>query len=141
MPMPRFLYRAERTPGAGGPATVEIFRRTQQQERRVGLLNPRCDLRNHSPDGFQWGYAGSGPAQLALALCVHSLIAELIDNADAGTDVASRSRVALCERRALAVYQNFKFTILAGQQADRWSMDDVQIRDAITALEAQGITA
>ena len=25
-------------------------------------------LRNHSPDGFNWGYAGSGPSQLALAL-------------------------------------------------------------------------
>lgn len=23
---------------------------------------------NHSPDGFAWGYSGSGPAQLALAL-------------------------------------------------------------------------
>lgn len=25
---------------------------------------------NHSPDGFNWGYAGSGPAQLALAICI-----------------------------------------------------------------------
>lgn len=25
-------------------------------------------LFNHSPDGFNWGYGGSGPAQLALAL-------------------------------------------------------------------------
>lgn len=25
-------------------------------------------LRRHSPAGFAWGYAGSGPAQLALAL-------------------------------------------------------------------------
>ena len=25
-------------------------------------------LRNHSPDGFAWGYGGSGPAQLALAI-------------------------------------------------------------------------
>jgi len=25
-------------------------------------------LRLHSPDGFQWGYGGSGPAQTALAL-------------------------------------------------------------------------
>lgn len=25
-------------------------------------------LWNHSPDGFAWGYGGSGPAQLALAL-------------------------------------------------------------------------
>ena len=23
---------------------------------------------NHSPDGFNWGYEGSGPAQLALAI-------------------------------------------------------------------------
>ena len=25
-------------------------------------------LRNHSPDGFNWGYGGSGPAQLALGI-------------------------------------------------------------------------
>ena len=25
-------------------------------------------IRNHSPDGFAWGYSGSGPAQLALAI-------------------------------------------------------------------------
>lgn len=25
---------------------------------------------NHSPDGFNWGYGGSGPAQLALAICM-----------------------------------------------------------------------
>jgi hypothetical protein len=26
------------------------------------------ELANHSPSGFSWGYSGSGPAQLALAL-------------------------------------------------------------------------
>jgi len=26
------------------------------------------ELANHSPSGFEWGYGGSGPAQLALAL-------------------------------------------------------------------------
>lgn len=31
-------------------------------------LNPRLDVRNHSPTGFSWGYAGSGPSQLALAI-------------------------------------------------------------------------
>lgn len=25
-------------------------------------------VRNHSPTGFSWGYGGSGPAQLALAI-------------------------------------------------------------------------
>ena len=29
---------------------------------------PSQELWNHSPDGFNWGYGGSGPAQLALAL-------------------------------------------------------------------------
>lgn len=29
---------------------------------------PSQKLYNHSPDGFQWGYGGSGPAQLALAI-------------------------------------------------------------------------
>jgi hypothetical protein len=34
------------------------------------LLDPKESQRhrNHSPDGFNWGYGGSGPAQLALAV-------------------------------------------------------------------------
>lgn len=34
----------------------------------VRALAPRLDLVNHSPTGFAWGYGGSGPAQLALAI-------------------------------------------------------------------------
>lgn len=38
----------------------------------VELLPDRSlELRRHSPDGFAWGYGGSGPAQLALALLLH----------------------------------------------------------------------
>lgn len=29
---------------------------------------PSQKIFNHSPDGFNWGYGGSGPAQLALAV-------------------------------------------------------------------------
>lgn len=36
--------------------------------RQIKKLPPRLDLYNHSPTGVSWGYAGSGPAQLALAL-------------------------------------------------------------------------
>lgn len=36
-------------------------------------LPPRLDLFNHSPSGFSWGYSGSGPAQLALAILAHHL--------------------------------------------------------------------
>jgi len=35
-------------------------------------LDTRTDLRNHSPTGFSWGYGGSGPAQLALAMTAHA---------------------------------------------------------------------
>src|SRR5262245_26367929 len=35
---------------------------------RGHLLSARRDLFNHSPCGFEWGYGGSGPAQLALAI-------------------------------------------------------------------------
>ncbi|MHC3381812.1 DUF6166 domain-containing protein [Haloarcula sp. H-GB5] len=41
-------------------------------EKRPGQerLTPdrSLELVNHSPSGFEWGYGGSGPAQLALAL-------------------------------------------------------------------------
>ena len=36
-------------------------------------LDSRRDLWNHSPTGFEWGYCGSGPAQLALALLADHL--------------------------------------------------------------------
>jgi hypothetical protein len=29
---------------------------------------PSLQVWNHSPDGFNWGYGGSGPSQLALAI-------------------------------------------------------------------------
>ena len=37
-------------------------------------LHPRKSLAvyNHSPDGFAWGYGGSGPAQLALAILLRA---------------------------------------------------------------------
>jgi len=53
------------------PAPVE----TVLAEVRIGgrvPLPPRLDLIPHSPTGFGWGYGGSGPAQLALALLAHA---------------------------------------------------------------------
>ncbi len=31
-------------------------------------LDPHDDLVNHSSNGFEWGYSGSGPSQLAFAI-------------------------------------------------------------------------
>jgi hypothetical protein len=68
-------------------------------------LAPRLDLRNHSPAGFEFGYEGSGPAQLALAI--------LVDH--------------LGEESALAVYQEFKRAVVARLEGDEWSLSSEQV--------------
>jgi hypothetical protein len=75
-------------------------------------LAPRNDLRNHSPDGFEWGYGGSGPAQLALAICTH----------------------AAGDRVGQGVYHDFKFAVIARITADVWSMTRQEVLDTIRAL-------
>ena len=56
------IYYSEKTGDGAGPKTVfkDRFKKTK--------LPLRTDLVNHSPSGFSWGYRGSGPAQLALAV-------------------------------------------------------------------------
>ena len=47
------------------------------ENRNVWLDGKKLDPRpsqnyiNHSPDGFNWGYGGSGPSQLALAIVLN----------------------------------------------------------------------
>lgn len=52
---------------------VDVFRFADHEDPALTRLAIRHDLRNHSPDGFEWGYCGSGPAQLALALLADAL--------------------------------------------------------------------
>lgn len=77
-------------------------------------LNPRFDIRNHSPTGFEWGYSGSGPAQLALAICADAL----------GDDA-----------RARAVYQDFKSEVISGLRGSRWTMDAKFVREVVEEIE------
>lgn len=73
--------------------------------------------RNHSPDGFAWGYGGSGPAQLALAI--------LLEETDRKTAV---------ER-----YQDFKWKVIANLPHDfvdggspdqaQWTLRSEEIRN------------
>ena len=63
------LYKGIRTT-EGGPQCV--WKEVPQSDGRRGQVAldpvPSQKIWNHSPDGFQWGYGGSGSAQLALAL-------------------------------------------------------------------------
>ena len=68
-------------------------------------------LRNHSPNGFEWGYGGSGPAQLALAI--------LLEEVD--------------EDCALNLYQDFKWVVIARLDGE-WMMDSNSIQSALESL-------
>lgn len=89
---------------AGAEVTITVDGKTES-------LPPRLDLRNHSPNGFEWGYSGSGPAQLALAMC-----AALV-----GDRVAER------------VYQGVKERRVSGIHCDEWTMSGSHVLRAIEA--------
>lgn len=80
------------------------------------MLPPRADLRNHSPDGFEWGYAGSGPAQLSLAICAHAI------NNDA---------------RAQRVYQHFKARVVQHWKENAWEISRERVLEIVEQIESE----
>jgi hypothetical protein len=50
------------------PGPVPVFK-ISYPEGTVESLSPRLEEVNHSPDGFNVGYMGSGPHQLSYAMC------------------------------------------------------------------------
>jgi hypothetical protein len=98
-------YRGER--GADGASRVWIecpANAGETQERSELPLH--LEVRAHSPTGFAWGYGGSGPAQLALALLVDAL-----------------GEREMAERH----YQTFKRTHV-GQWGEKWTITAEEIR-------------
>jgi len=88
---PEALYFAKKVSSCGHqPVFKKLLPDGEVTRFTPGTSQKLC---NHSPDGFQWGYGGSGPAQLALALLL-----------DATTDPET----------ALAYYQAFKWDTVSG---------------------------
>jgi len=83
-------------------------------------LNPRYDLANHSPDGFEYGYNGSGPSQLALAILANEFDDEI----------------------ALRHYQAFKFNYIALLERDKdHTFDSDQLTHILMTLGFQRVVA
>jgi len=76
-------------------------------------LNPRRDLWNHSPSGFEWGYGGSGPAQLALAI--------LADHC--GND-----------KEAFNFHHRFKWAVIAELPSRHWTLTSLEIDEVLQIL-------
>ena len=85
----------------------------------------RRDLYDHS-EGFAWGYHGSGPAQLALALLAHHLESRRGERSD--EEKAARTN------SILAMHQNFKGEVIArlGYRCSGWIMKSSDIHDWIS---------
>ena len=73
---------------------------TPDLEWKFAQLPARTELRDHSPAGFEFGYAGSGPAQLSLAILADALGPE----------------------RAFHLYQKFKREFVARAAGDEFKV-------------------
>lgn len=83
------------------------------EEGQTRPLPLHLEVRNHSPSGFEWGYAGSGPAQLALAMCIEML----------------------GPQRAQVVYQQVKDRLVATIQADAWALHAATVANVVRAMD------
>lgn len=72
---------------------------------------------NHSPTGFEWGYAGPTSAQLALAILM---------------DVLGD------KPRAIGWHQSFKRDVIASLPQDRWTLTAEQVLATVARLEGPG---
>lgn len=73
-------------------------------------------VRNHSPAGLNWGYGGSGPAQLALAMLL-----------DWFEDVGF----------AVAYYQRFKTAFIAPIDRDEFRISGAELRAWLDAINEE----
>jgi len=80
--------------------TRKIWISKEGEEYHELLPHKSQTIYNHSPDGFCWGYGGSGPSQLALALMLE------VNDPDV----------------AINYYQDFKWNVIA-----KLSQDDFEI--------------
>jgi len=109
----KISYIGNKTDGGSGPQTVI----RHQSDGHDFPLNPSWSQKvwNHSPDGFQWGYGGSGPSQLALAI--------LLD-------------VTGDEERSVRLHQDFKWDKIA-QLDDSFVLTVDEIHDWLASKKQE----
>jgi len=75
-----------------------------------------CTVVHHSPTGFEIGYGGSGPADLALNILAYFF---------PGLDV--KCAAGHCSNRAWGLHQSFKWNFLAGMPREGGTITAAQI--------------
>jgi hypothetical protein len=79
----------------------------------------------HSPDGFEWGYEGSGPSELARCILIDFL--DQHEEAERGDPWARVPRVS---------YQEFKRLFIAGAAKEGFMLDGTEIAAWVHEQEA-----
>jgi hypothetical protein len=76
-------------------------------------LDPRLDIKTLSSSGFEWGYEGGGPGQLALAI--------LADHFGDGG-------------KALALFASFRGNVIANLGSEQWILTSDKIESALQGV-------
>ena len=115
-------YQGRRQKNGTAWVTVQATTPNGAPKLRRLPLGPSLRLFNHSPTGFEWGYGGSGPAQLALAILLHYAGAE-------GRHSASW---------AVRHHQAFKWHFVANWHKDGFVLHTEEIDVWVRSLDAKG---
>jgi len=83
---------------------------------------PLRHINFHSPDGFEWGYGGSGPADLALAILVDFLSEDPVA-------VQTYAKTGRGEpSAAVHAHQRFKDKFIVGLPKEHWRLREDEIK-------------
>ena len=95
---------------------------------------PLPHIVRHSPTGFEWGYGGSGPADLAL-----SILADYLGEQEAVRRyIRPMGWVTENEPLTCRLYQQFKWAFVARFDRQSWRLTGAEIA---AWLRAQGVEA
>lgn len=104
---------------------VYFGRRTFGGDVRVAIREDDQTVREldhvvvHSPDGFEWGYGGSGPADLAL-----SILADYFEERVAAEELRQGEFERIVKIRSWAYHQSFKRDFIATADRDGWEISE-----------------
>lgn len=123
--MSNIIYQGRRVPNI-------IITATDEETKKTRMLNP-CHsraIRNHSQE-FNWGYGGSGPSQLALALLLDAI---------GETPIEQRPSPETAPVLAERWYTQFKNDHVSNWGDDTWRISRAEVMGWLRTVTAQAHT-
>ena len=126
----------------GGPLSQIIYKGFPAQdasgelvviERDGDIVGPLTHRAKHSPSGMNWGYAGSGPADLARSILIHALQSPQCHRCDDGCPYCDKGFVIQPE-----LCQNFKFEVIAKlPHNEKWDLPQAEVLEWVGEWRAK----